>query len=306
MKNKYFCPLCNSSDCQLVEVIDADEIKDAYLRYLDVQADLNAKEIRYIVCSSCNLGFFDPMATGDENLYKQLQKFDWYYMTDKPEYYLAKKYLPSVGKVLEVGSGKAAFAEIVGKDRYVGLEFNDEAIARAKTTGINLIKESIENHAIGHVKQYAAVVSFQVLEHVPNPSTFIQGCVDSLQVGGCLILAVPNHDGICGLAQNSILDLPPHHVSHWGEKTMQYIAFHYDLELVSIDAEGVADFHMMWGAKAIYETKLRAIFGLKPKLIYTNSFAKFIGKAASIWLRISPPDLSLVKGHTILACYKKK
>ena len=306
MRNKYVCPLCNSSDNQLIEVINTDEIKDAYLRYLNVKADLKAKEIRYIVCSSCNLGFFDPMATGDEKFYEQLQKFDWYYMTDKPEYYLAKKYLPSAGKVLEVGSGKAAFAKVVGKDNYVGLEFNDEAISRAKSTGINLIKESIENHAISHAKQYAAVVSFQVLEHVSNPSAFIQGCVDSLQVGGHLILAVPNHDGICGLAQNSFLDLPPHHVSHWGEKTMQYIAAHYDLELVSIDTEGVSDFHLTWGAKAIYEAKLRETFGLKSKLIDTSFFAKAIAKVASILLRIISPDLSSLKGHTILACYKKK
>lgn len=304
--NQIICPLCHSTNTRLVETINTSEIKRAYLRHFGVQTDLQTNEIRYMACSSCNLGFFDPMATGDEKLYEQLQKFDWYYMSDKPEYSLAKRHLPISGKVLEVGSGKAAFAEIVGKDRYVGLEFNDEAILRAKSIGITLIKESIENHAVEHAKQYAAVVSFQVLEHVSNPSAFIQGCVDSLEVGGHLILAVPNHDGICGLTQNSILDIPPHHVSHWSEQTMMHIARQYDLDLVSIDIEAVADFHIMWGARSIYEEKLRKTLGVNKKLLDTGLFAKLIGKLAAIWVRISPPDLSSIKGHTVLGCYRKK
>lgn len=303
---KITCPLCHSTNTQLSEKIKTSEIKSAYLRNFGVKTDFQADEIGYIVCSSCDLGFFDPMATGDEKLYEQLQEFDWYYMTDKPEYAIAEKYLPISGEILEVGSGKAAFAEIVGKDRYVGLEFNNEAILRAKASGITLIKESIENHATGHSKRYAGVVSFQVLEHVSNPSAFIQACVDSLQVGGCLILAVPNHDGICGLAQNSILDIPPHHVSHWSEKTMMHIAGQYNLDLVSVDFEDVADFHLMWGSRSVYERKIRKILGVTSKLLDTSLLAKLIGKIASILVRISPPDLSLMNGHTVLACYRKK
>lgn len=299
------CPLCHSGNTRLVEVINTSEIQRMYLRDMGVTADFQLDEIKYMVCSCCNLGFFDPMASGDEKLYEQLQKFSWYYMTDKPEYLLAKKYLPGSGMVLEVGSGKAAFAAIVSKDRYVGLEFNDEAISRAKSKGITLIKESIESHATGHPMQYAAVVAFQVLEHVPDPSTFIQGCVDSLQVGGYLILAVPNHDGICGLAQNSILDIPPHHVSHWSEKTMQHIAKQYNLKLEAIDFEEVADFHTRWADKSIYEKKFRKILTLKSSLLDTSFLSRLISKIASAAARLVKPDLGEIKGHTVLACYRK-
>lgn len=300
------CPLCKSTNTKLVERISTCEINRAYLRNYGIQTEFQTDEISYLVCTNCNLGFFNPSVTGNEELYEQLQQFDWYYMSDKPEYHLAKKYLPAKGNVLEVGAGKAAFAEIVGKDRYIGLEFNDEAIIRAKSIDINLVKESVENHAIRHGEQYAAVVSFQVLEHVSNPSTFIRACIDSLQPGGNLILAVPNHDGICGLAQNSILDIPPHHVSHWSEKTMAYIAVHYNLDLLSVDFETVADFHAVWGARSIYESKLKNILGIKSKLLDTSLLAKLLGKIASIFARISPPDLSTIKGHTVLACYRKR
>ncbi len=304
--NQITCPLCQSTDMKIVESIKTSDIVEAYLRILSVTTNFQTDQVRYLVCSRCNLGFFDPMATGDKKLYEQLQQFDWYYMSDKPEYSLAKKYLPRSGKVLEVGSGKAAFAEIVGKDRYVGLEFNDEAISRAKSISVTLIKESIESYAARCPNQYSAVVSFQVLEHVSNPAAFVQGCVDSLQVGGHLILAVPNHDGICGLAQNSILDLPPHHVSHWSDKTMHYLAKQYDLEMVAIDFENIADFHVPWAARAIYEQKLRNFFRLNFKLLDISLFSRFLGKVASIIARIIPPDLSAIKGHTVLVCYRKK
>ena len=304
--NKITCPLCNSINTRLVETIKTSEIAEQYVRQLGATASFQSNSIRYAVCANCGLGFFDPMAAGDEKLYEQLQKFEWYYMSDKPEYAMAKKYLPSTGDVIEVGSGKAAFADIVGKNRYVGLEFNDEAIVRAKVEGVTLLKESIEDHAANNKEKYKAVVSFQVLEHVSNPSSFIQGCVDSLQAGGHLILAVPNHDGICGLSQNNILDIPPHHVSHWAEKTMRHIAIQYDLEIVAIDFERVASFHKTWAAKSIYEQKLRRIFGVQPKLLDVSFFSRLLGKIASVSSRIIPPDLGAIKGHTVLACYRKK
>jgi len=303
--NKIKCPLCHSTKTRLVEIIHTSEIKEAYLNSYGVTADFQSNEISYVNCSNCELHFFDPITTGDEKFYEQLQKFDWYYMTDKPEYSIAKRFLPASGQILEVGSGKAAFAQFVGKDRYVGLEFNDEAISRAKSIGIKLIKESIENHAVKQASQYAAVISFQVLEHISSPFNFIEGCIDSLKEGGYLILAVPNHDGICGLAQNSVLDLPPHHLSHWSETTMRHIAKQYHLDIVSIDVEAVADFHIMWGARALYERKIREFLGLNPKLLDMSLLSKLIGRFSSILARIRLPNLSFTNGHTILACYRK-
>ena len=73
-------------------------------------------------------GFFSPLETGGAVLCENLQKFDWYYMEEKEEFQIAMRFVPTTGSVLEVGSGKAAFATKVGVDRYTGLEFNDKAI----------------------------------------------------------------------------------------------------------------------------------------------------------------------------------
>jgi SAM-dependent methyltransferase len=303
--NNVSCPLCNSQNVELIETISAHEIEYQYKKNFAVSTSLHADIVDYLVCNECKLGFFNPMATGDEILYEQLQKFDWYYMSDKPEFALAQKYLPDTGRVLEVGAGKAAFSNAVGKNRYVGLEFNDETIARAHADGVILIKESIEAHAINNKQKYKAVVSFQVLEHVPMPSSFIQGCVDSLQEGGCLILAVPNHDGLCGLAQNHLLDMPPHHVTHWSEVTLKKIASLFDLELVGVEFEPVAGYHLVWARQVVWERRLRHCFWMRPSLLDTSYAARFLSKIASYIAKVFPPAVDVIKGHAVVAVYRR-
>lgn len=303
--NNLSCPLCCAQSVDLVETISAHEIEYQYQKNFAISTNLHAEIVHYLVCNECNLGFFNPMATGTELLYEQLQKFDWYYMSNKAEFDLAKKYLPDTGSLLEVGAGKAAFSNAVGKNRYVGLEFNDEAIARASADEVILIKESIEAHAVNNKKKYKAVVSFQVLEHVPTPFSFIQGCVDSLQEGGYLILAVPNHDGLCGLAQNHLLDMPPHHVTHWSELTLKRIASLFDLELVGIECETVADYHLVWVRQMVWERRLRIFFRIQPSLLDTSYVSKFLSKVASFIAKGFPPSVDKIKGHAVVAVYRR-
>jgi 2-polyprenyl-3-methyl-5-hydroxy-6-metoxy-1,4-benzoquinol methylase len=303
--NNVTCPLCNAMSVDLIETISTHEIEYQYKKNFAVSTNFYAEKVHYFACNECNLGFFNPMSTGSELFYEQLQKFDWYYMSNKAEFDLAKKYLPSIGSILEVGAGKAAFSNAIGKNRYVGLEFNDEAIARARADEVILIKESIEVHAINNKKKYKAVVSFQVLEHVPMPSLFIQGCVDSLQDGGYLIIAVPNHDGLCGLAQNHLLDMPPHHVTHWSELTLKRIASLFDLELVGIECETVSNYHLVWARQMVWEKRLRNFFWIRPCLLDTSYAALFLSKVASFIAKVFPPSVDKMKGHAVVAVYRR-
>ena len=302
---KITCPLCQSINIELLESIKTDEIEKAYSQNLGVKINFEISEISYMRCSNCHLGFFTPIVAGEEDLYQQLQTFEWYYMDEKPEFFLAKKFLPATGEILEVGSGRAAFASLVGISRYTGLEFNDLAIKRAGTTGVKLLKESIESHAGRNPNKYAAVVSFQVLEHVGSPAEFIKGCVDCLSPEGILILAVPSSDGFAGGAPNSFLDMPPHHMTHWSRDTLQKISELYSLKVISITHESVADYHLAWAKKILLEKRMRQLLGVSPLLIDTSFSARLISKIASVLARIIPISLNGVKGHTVIAVFKK-
>ena len=298
------CPLCLSNDTSLIEVISGEKLTRAWFKSYGITIDLGGVDITYVSCNRCDLKFFDPPSAGAGDLYDTLQKFDWYYSTTKPEYDIAKPLLPAEGSILEVGSGKAAFAAYVGTHRYTGLEFSDSAFRRAAEAGITLLKETIEDHAVAHPGAYDGVVSFQVLEHVTDPHGFVRGCVGALKNGGTLVLAVPDHEGLCGIAQNNILDMPPHHVSHWSERSLRMLAELYDLEVVAIEREGVSSLHTSWAARAAEERKLRQRFGLGETLLDTS----IVGRAISKYAGHRAADLPApedMDGHTIVAAYRK-
>ncbi|MGD9760676.1 MAG: class I SAM-dependent methyltransferase [Comamonas sp.] len=244
------CPLCGSRETEILEKLDVDCINRAYKKLAGLDGLLMSRLLAYCRCGRCGLLFFEPMQTGDELLYERLQAFDWYYLADKPEYGIARKYLPKNGKVLDVGAGTAAFSRQFEPGLYTGLEFNDQAIEKAGREGINLLKQSIEEHARSG-RKYDAVVSFQVLEHVAAPASFIRSSLECLHPGGLLVLAVPAQDGFAGVALNNTLNMPPHHVTHWPESTLRNLAPKFGVKVLAVEFEPIAGYHLPWARKTI-------------------------------------------------------
>ena len=301
----HLCPLCKSHDSELVEVIEAAAISRVYAAKLGVGVCFTAPLLEYWRCHVCELQYFDPSEPGNAELYEQLQRFDWYYMEDKWEYGYATRHIARSDTVLEVGAGRAAFAKHVGSDRYLGLEFNDRAIEKARSDGIRLIKQFVEEHAKAG-SLYDVVVAFQVLEHVPDPDSFIRGCVACLKPGGKLILSVPAHDGFAEKAVNHVLDMPPHHVSHWSKAVMAYLSERYGLEVLDIAYEPVAAYHVNWAKKVKVEDFLRRRLGLSPKLLDVTWPARLIGLVSLVLARLLPIPVRKDLGHTITALYRKR
>ncbi len=301
------CPLCGYSEVRILERIRAEDLARAWRRSYGIEVGEGLVDCRYVSCRRCQLGFFHPMQAGGAGLYEQLQRHDWYYVDDKPEYAIAARWLPAEGEVLEVGSGKAAFAQHVGAARYRGLEFNEVAVERARAAGITLEREPIQSHADRRPGVYRAVVSFQVLEHVPDPATFVRACVRALHPDqGRLILAVPDHDGLCGTAQNNILDLPPHHATHWTERTLRELAAINDLEVLAIEREPVSTLHADWARRASIERQWRRRLGLQDRLLDMRWGARIIGRLASILAARSRGPVGQMSGHTIVGVFRKQ
>jgi len=91
-----------------------------------------ADAIGFIVCQSCDLRFFSEVPAATENLYEELQKFDFYYQSEKPEFDFAKSLIGSRDAVLEVGCGAGAFGASITCGSYVGLELTSSSAARAR------------------------------------------------------------------------------------------------------------------------------------------------------------------------------
>jgi len=299
------CPLCHHKTIIELEVIDSKSLSKMYkkLTGIDFSYLLN-KNIKYCECQNCKLRYYNPLITGDEKFYNSLQGFDWYYVDEKEEYLKAKKYIASDDKVLEVGSGKGAFAKHLATKNYVGLDFSTHAKKLAAKNGIIIENEMIQDYADKHRESFDVVVSFQVLEHVSNPKSFLEAKLKALKSGGKMFVAVPSEDSFLKHVTNGILNMPPHHVTRWSDETLRYIAYEFDLELLDIHHEVVQPIHKQWFLNVLVQNAL-----LKYKLIDTSFLRKVVSIVANVCSRVldrGVKDEFLPNGHTVIAVYKKK
>lgn len=215
---------------------------------IDVRAEFHGvQQIEQRRCEGCSLVFFRPESVcGSAKLYEALDGFEWYYAKHRWEHDEALIDLKGRGRALEVGSGTGAFvraASDAGNADVAGLEQNEAAVAEAKRLARNVRLGTVQEIAAAEPGSYDAVCSFQVLEHVPNPGSFLRACCDALRPGGLLALGLPNAKSFLRL-QFNLLDMPPHHMSRWCETTLKRVAEIFPLRLRRIAYEPLAEMHV--------------------------------------------------------------
>jgi 2-polyprenyl-3-methyl-5-hydroxy-6-metoxy-1,4-benzoquinol methylase len=306
------CPLCKSSNLETQEAIAVKDVISEYRTKFRIDVSLNfinIDQIYYRHCKSCDLYFFDPACPGDQSFYEKFQKFPWYYPTTKNEFEFAASHIKSNDKVLEIGSGKGAFAQFLKSNQYTGLEFSENAIAIAKSNGILVLNESIESHSNQHNSYYDTVCTFQVLEHVKDTHGFLMSSVNSLKKGGTLILSVPSYDSFSRLVSNFELDMPPHHVSRWTDQALLNICNFFPLRNESIWHEPLQETHHHFYSYAVNYEILSKLFRIKPKVVHQSIKTKFLHKLswklASLTSEIFPHKALHSRGISVTAIYTK-
>jgi len=298
------CPLCESTKINKLDTINKNDLVHLYKKMTEIDFGyLITQDIDCCECQECKLRFFDPLVTGDEKFYNALQKFDWYYMDEKEEYVYAKEYIQATDKVLEVGSGKGAFAKHITSKDYIGLDFSENAKKMAEQNGITIENEMIQDYAEKHPNSFDVVMSFQVLEHVSDSKSFIEAKVKALKTGGKMIIAVPSEDSFLKYTTNGILNMPPHHVTRWSDETLKYIGERYNLEVENIYHEKVQEIHKKWFLNTFFKSAVTS-----NKLIDVSLKNKFISKGFSLLSKFFTKKLKdemLPNGHTVLVVYKK-
>jgi 2-polyprenyl-3-methyl-5-hydroxy-6-metoxy-1,4-benzoquinol methylase len=307
--SKHICPVCSGNAVGTVETVDSKKLIGSYRRKgIDVSAYLESIDsISLHKCEDCDVGFFFPPSAGDGAFYEQLQTYDWYYQDEKPEYLAAKKLVDEGSSVLEVGCGKGAFRSwLPDSVEYTGLEFNDEAIRKARGAGLNVLKEPVEAHADGG-KRYDVVCTFQVLEHVEQPGSFFHACAQALKPGGKLIVAVPSQDSFLSVAANSPLNMPPHHLTRWSDRALTNLAKREGFATAEIWHEPVADYHKDWHATTLAFYALSRYGLIRPKLVDDSFRYRLLGRVVQfsgvrdrLARRAAKARPELGYGHTVM------
>lgn len=310
------CLLCGSSEITVLEKLSTSDIARCYEPFYEpaltdsvIQNLQGQRKLSYCHCKQCDLRYFSPPVTGTVHYYNAIQRFPWYYLEDKPEYEVAKKWISSADRVLEVGCGSGAFSRHITVRHYTGLEFNDEAVRSATQRGLHVENGSIEQHSVRHEGQYDVVCAFQVLEHVAPVRNFIAASVRGLKIGGLLIYCVPSEESYISLLQNAVMNLPPHHVTRWTDEALKSIARLFPLELVAIEHERLADFHKSTYTFVLVLRMLSRLMHRKTQALDLSRSQRLLTSIA--WrlgkiLEKGLDDSSLLpRGHSVTAVFRK-
>ncbi len=308
---KYSCPLCHSQDGSRLETISVEDLKKLYHKSLkfDVGYLFSTSSIDLVSCSNCQLQYYSPATSGDEKFYNRLQQEEWYYVDEKEEYHYSQQFIFEGAKVLEIGSGKGAFAKKLSKADYTGLEFSTEAILIAEKQGIKLVNESIEQHALENKNSYDVVCSFQVLEHVEDIHNFVKSSLAALKENGLMLISVPSENSFLSYSVNDTLNLPPHHISRWKDEVFQHMADLFQLELVAVKHQPSEPIHYFQYFYATSHIAIRKLLGLPIKRVDLTFISKLIKLPSflisKLLLRVVNAD-TMPYGHTVTAVFRKR
>jgi protein O-GlcNAc transferase len=228
------CPTCGVHDVRLLGLRGG-----RYHRYGEGIVS------RIVQCRRCSLIFADPFPfpLDHHKLYGDPSK----YFVGHDEEAKVEGYRELVGKIrqrtgrekpsiLDVGSGRAELVRAAlreGCDDVVGLEFAAAMIAHAKTHGIELIAETIEDYAKRANRVFDAVVMNAVLEHVYDPDSMIKAARGLLRDGGILYVDVPRDPNLLtelvrfanrARGSRAVINIsptwPPYHVFGFTERSL--------------------------------------------------------------------------------------
>lgn len=117
------------------------------------------------------------------------------------------------GRVLDVACGTGYGTAMLGA---VGVDLSWEALLRARSETDRLIRCNALRLPFGRI--FDAVVSFETVEHVPDPEGFVAECRRVLRPGGCLLISTPNRDL---WSPRSLKPLQKHHVKEFSRKEFE-------------------------------------------------------------------------------------
>lgn len=295
-------PLTGKSNAVFEKNILCRNIIENYSKTFNIDVEKffkNLESIQVYRCSETGYRFYYPFnIDGDGNFYEHLQKFDWYYMHWKWEHEQVYNLIKPNNKVLEIGCANGSFVEKLSKSgiECIGLELNEDAVEEGKRKGIKILNESVQEHAKVNHEKYDMICSFQVMEHIALIKDVIQSSIDSLKIGGKLVISVPNNDSFLGYDTENYLNMPPHHMGLWNEQSLKCLPNIFNIKLKKIYLEPLQSYH-------------KAYFSNVMIRYYSKKFKKFDSLSNRIVSKLIP-NLTFffpnrIKAFTIQAVYEK-
>lgn len=242
-------PITKNGNVIFNERISAKRIIELYHRQenIDVEEYFFDREIYILECLDTGYRFYYPFEIiGDQDFYENLQlnsdkKGDGYDRDWADDHQFAAQQIEANDTLLEIGCGSGKFLGRISEItiKVVGLEINSLAADSARKKGFDVRTELVEKYSKENPSAFDTVCAFQVLEHIADVKSFIEGALTLLRPNGKLIFSVPNNEPYFQrFSKYEVLNLPPHHMGLWNLNAFKKLVNHYPMTLAKFEYSG--------------------------------------------------------------------
>jgi SAM-dependent methyltransferase len=223
------CPLSGASAVERFSIQQTELIElYRFKRGINLDDELDVPEVTYHESPEIDFGFFWSFRAGSKHFYQQLtarpkcrpeKNRPEKNRPEKKEYALAARYVADGARVLDVGCGWGWLRKYVATAEYTGLEMSDEAANVCRERRIEVVRETIAQHALHHQERHDVVRAFQVLEHVEDPLGFVAAMAKRSR--GRVVPSVPNKHSLLERLDQSLPQSPstPHQLVEYSGAT---------------------------------------------------------------------------------------
>lgn len=138
--------------------------------------------------------------------------------------HLIEKYNLKGKKIIEVGCGQGEFLQVLTEFpvKAYGIEHKEELVVKAREKGLQVEKQFAEDESVVLENgPFDAFLSFNFLEHQPNPNGMMRCIYNNLAEGGFGLVTVPSFEYI--LENDSFYELLRDHIANYSEETLRFL-----------------------------------------------------------------------------------
>jgi 2-polyprenyl-3-methyl-5-hydroxy-6-metoxy-1,4-benzoquinol methylase len=158
---------------------------------------------------------------------------------------LCDKFSISKGTLLEIGPGFGTFCSVAQSagifEQVIAIEPTPEMAQACRIKGIKVIEKKIEE-VKDEVKTADVIVSFEVIEHLFDPSEFLKKSASIMKPGCIIVLSCPNGEGFDMSILNELSgSVDPEHVNLFNPKSLTALVENAGFEVLDVSTPGKLD-----------------------------------------------------------------
>lgn len=234
------CPLCGVTRAIEIERIQmATVLERLRLRAgREVTPELVAPLRRHdtivlVACAGCGLQYFPGSEPAGPEFYDLMSSGDNYHRTARWEFGEVGARIGVRAAVADLGCGDATFLQGLKAARRVGVDHDPSAAERLARAGVEFVCADFDEAGRRLHGQMDVVTAFHLVEHVPDVSAMVTAARSMLRPRGRLFISTPNRERLVKDPPDP-LDCPPHHLSRWSGRQMEFLASRFGLQLESL------------------------------------------------------------------------